>query len=608
MEYSDGDGLSDAKEGGGGGSGAAVPEGDDDGDGVPNYRDSDLDGFEDKNGDGINDKYDTDLDGKPNHLDLDSDGNGLTDAFEGARDTDGDGQPDFLDFDNDGDGFRDIVELGKSDPFDPDSTPDSEDRDDGAWSGQFGDPHIATPDLKRYSFQAVGDYVLTRSTDPVDSFEVQVRYAPFEDDGYQWSGENALAMMVEADKVELYAKVNGEIDVYINEVYTFLDDGDLVPLSTGGQVAHLGKLLTVSWPDGTLLQASLKSPDLTREVRGFTKIYFSGFRREGVEGLLGNFDGNEMNDFQIRNGPILSGPTQEELYTGGYRDSWSLQGGASASLFSQGRDPYSPSYPTDVINIPNLPPAEVEDARQVCEAAGITNEFLVEACIIDVVVTGNTNWVDVAVDVSLGLDPNVVSLTVNPPVSRMPTSQSREFGAIVRGTKENVVWSASGGTVSGSGSLINYTAPTTPGTYTLTARLAGDASVVATSKVHVDEVEVNEPDTNTPPVAFDDVFVYNAFVSGPYEIDVLVNDFDPDGDPLEIIDVEIPEEGSMIISDNGQKLLYTLPESVGPNSIAPGPVGPSIYIDYTISDGKGGTATAKVEIYGYGISKVEPNQ
>ncbi|RYD94999.1 MAG: DUF11 domain-containing protein [Sphingobacteriales bacterium] len=41
-----------------------------------------LGAFRDANNDGVNDLFDTDLDGKPNFLDLDSDGDGVTDAIE----------------------------------------------------------------------------------------------------------------------------------------------------------------------------------------------------------------------------------------------------------------------------------------------------------------------------------------------------------------------------------------------------------------------------------------------------------------------------------------------------------------------------------------------
>ncbi|MFK7990729.1 MAG: hypothetical protein AB8I08_32210 [Sandaracinaceae bacterium] len=68
----------------------------------------------------------------------DTDGDGISDADEGAadrRDTDGDGTPDFEDSDSDNDGIPDSVEAGDADPASPpfdsdsDSTPDFIDDD-----------------------------------------------------------------------------------------------------------------------------------------------------------------------------------------------------------------------------------------------------------------------------------------------------------------------------------------------------------------------------------------------------------------------------------------------------------------------------------------------
>ncbi|MBK7343153.1 MAG: hypothetical protein IPJ06_08690 [Saprospiraceae bacterium] len=74
--------------------GAKDPDGDEDGDFIPNYWDSkDLavnNGCVDVNNDGICDRvapaYDTDGDGVANHVDLDSDNDGLTDLFEAGHD------------------------------------------------------------------------------------------------------------------------------------------------------------------------------------------------------------------------------------------------------------------------------------------------------------------------------------------------------------------------------------------------------------------------------------------------------------------------------------------------------------------------------------------
>ncbi|MEM9067197.1 MAG: hypothetical protein AAGE52_01785 [Myxococcota bacterium] len=114
----DGDGLSNDIEG-------VETERDTDGDGTPDYldTDSDNDDIPDSVEAGPADMrpIDSDDDGIPDYLDEDSDNNGIpdrTDAFDpeegpegGILDTDGDGEPDYRDDDDDGDFISDIDEI-----------------------------------------------------------------------------------------------------------------------------------------------------------------------------------------------------------------------------------------------------------------------------------------------------------------------------------------------------------------------------------------------------------------------------------------------------------------------------------------------------------------
>ena len=91
---------------------------DSDGDGTPDALDQDSD--DDSISDYIEGIGDPDGDGIPNYLDDDSDGDGMADIDEGTGDADGDGIPDFLDPDGDGDGIDDAQELAVGlDPHDP---------------------------------------------------------------------------------------------------------------------------------------------------------------------------------------------------------------------------------------------------------------------------------------------------------------------------------------------------------------------------------------------------------------------------------------------------------------------------------------------------------
>ena len=128
------------------------PSADSDNDGIANFKDTGFPGFADSNLDGVNDNMDKDLDGIPNHLDLDSDNDGIPDTVESfgvdtngdgridnysdtdndglsqnvdgnaggvngsgegltAVDTDGDGTPNYLDTDSDNDGVPDVLEV-----------------------------------------------------------------------------------------------------------------------------------------------------------------------------------------------------------------------------------------------------------------------------------------------------------------------------------------------------------------------------------------------------------------------------------------------------------------------------------------------------------------
>ena len=116
------------------------PAADDDGDGIPNYKDSDFTGCGVLNGNGICSAFDKDGDGVPNSFDLDSDNDGIPDVIEaGGVDTNGVGVLDNFS-DTDGDGLSQSVDanntgasgsgngLGNPD-FDADGIPNSLDID-----------------------------------------------------------------------------------------------------------------------------------------------------------------------------------------------------------------------------------------------------------------------------------------------------------------------------------------------------------------------------------------------------------------------------------------------------------------------------------------------
>ncbi|MEJ5231646.1 MAG: Ig-like domain-containing protein [Geminicoccaceae bacterium] len=106
----------------------------------------------------------------------------------------------------------------------------------------------------------------------------------------------------------------------------------------------------------------------------------------------------------------------------------------------------------------------------------------------------------------------------------------------------------------------------------------GPDGATATATVTVRVVQPNRP-----PVAVEDVAAVAP--GGTVEIDPLANDSDPDADPLTLVALGRPDSGSVTVLD-GRRLRYA-PRTgfVGEDSFT-----------YTVSDGRGGTASATVRI------------
>jgi parallel beta-helix repeat protein len=88
---------------------------------------------------------------------------------------------------------------------------------------------------------------------------------------------------------------------------------------------------------------------------------------------------------------------------------------------------------------------------------------------------------------------------------------------------------------------------------------------------------------NQPPVAVDDTA--SAATDTPVTIAVLANDSDPDGDPLTVQSVTSPAHGAAVINGDGTVTYTPALHYHGADNFT-----------YTISDGRGGTATATVHV------------
>ena len=79
--------------------------------------------------------------------------------------------------------------------------------------------------------------------------------------------------------------------------------------------------------------------------------------------------------------------------------------------------------------------------------------------------------------------------------------------------------------------------------------------------------------------------------SGPVRLGVLVNDSDPDGDPLRVLDTEQPDDfaGSLSRLDGDSDIAYTPPQTLPDGDI-------DVVFSYVVTDNRGGTARAQVRL------------
>ncbi|WP_298782496.1 Ig-like domain-containing protein [uncultured Polaribacter sp.] len=145
---------------------------DTDGDGTPNYLDSDDDGDgvstleEDIDSDGTPTNDDTDADGIPNYLDTDDDGDGVSTLNEDVDsdgnptndDTDGDEIPNYLDTDDDGDGID-----TKDEDLNQDGDPTNDDSD-GDGIPNYLDPNQNKSNVKNVILKNIALYEAVSST------------------------------------------------------------------------------------------------------------------------------------------------------------------------------------------------------------------------------------------------------------------------------------------------------------------------------------------------------------------------------------------------------------------------------------------------------------
>ncbi|MGP8097585.1 MAG: VWD domain-containing protein [Steroidobacteraceae bacterium] len=245
--------------------------------------------------------------------------------------------------------------------------------------GSVGDTHLTTFDGLHYDFQVIGEYTLVRSTR--DELLVQVRQVPVRGPKVA-SVSQAVACRVGSQRVTITLENNTPVVRVDGSIVS----GELPRLKSGslaGSSSSFGGVYQISWPDGT--RARIAQITNTLNVYVFPKAA----RRGALEGLLGNFDGSPDNDLVADGRGLGTNFTRDDInHT--LANAWRVDQGASLFDYAPGQSSRSfidPQFPAKDAEAGSI--SDRQSAEKTCRDNGITDQHLLDDCILDLAVTND---------------------------------------------------------------------------------------------------------------------------------------------------------------------------------------------------------------------------
>jgi len=261
----------------------------------------------------------------------------------------------------------------------------------------WGDIHVQTMDGAIYAFQAAGEFVASRST--AGDFEVQFR---LESTGFSSYVSVVTAVAVRVDTTRASLALGREPMLFVEQQAVALTPGGGLDLPGGGRIERSEKGHEIFWSDGSSLSIGVG--------RGHLNVFLRPAlaRRSTLSGLFGNFNGNAMDDVNAV-AAIGSGvgtglrPGLAELAQVLLAPNDGFLVGYDTSLFEykpgQSTRTFRKPTPKREATVAGLPATWRRQARTVCEDAGVTDSYLLEACIVDVGYTRDEAFAETAVAV-----------------------------------------------------------------------------------------------------------------------------------------------------------------------------------------------------------------
>lgn len=317
-----------------------------------------------------------------------------------------------------------------------------------AWG--FGDPHLFTTDGLLYDFQAAGEFVAVQGA----GLDVHLRLQPLPDTRTV-SAVTAVAVRA-GERRAAWVLHDGALAFTVDGRPP--EAGDGAPFGTGSSITPRESALayggvpgyTVRWPDGSALYVDATAYWGIRV--GFTP---AAGRRGAIAGLLGNFDGDAADDLTPRGGsrPVAADSATAAAHDDFYRsfgDSWRVT--TTESAFD-----YQPGESTDTFTDRSFPDRRLvaadlnADQRRrgllACTLAGVGSGALLDACMLDVALTGQPTFAITASDIAREAPAVAAVAAVGPATGPAASSSDLRPDATIDGTEGDHVFSAKAGDV-----------------------------------------------------------------------------------------------------------------------------------------------------------------
>jgi RHS repeat-associated protein len=259
----------------------------------------------------------------------------------------------------------------------------------GATATALGDPHFKTFSGLAFDFQGAGEFIATQSTQPGNTFQVQIRTEPLGSSDSAVSVTTEVAVQVGNDRVT-FALNRGQV-VWVDGAPAAISPTSPVFTLPGGSVTEVstdeyrvvldtGEVVTINPLGGAIGLAVTLAPT---EGPG------------SIKGLFGS-DSGQANDFQLADGTVLQQPlTQDQLYQQ-FADAWRVTDATSLLDYGPGQTTATftnTQYPREALTLADFSPALVSQAAALVAAYGITDPALAANAEFDYLAMGNPSLI-----------------------------------------------------------------------------------------------------------------------------------------------------------------------------------------------------------------------